>query len=84
MPFEELKKLFLRRSSDRAILGAGAAADALVRIDNVLLTLGDSVHRAARCASAARNALITDLVCHNQYTSLKFGFDYITYGRILQ
>ena len=45
-------RLFLDRRADRAILGAGAAADALVRIDDVLLALGDGFNGAIRGTGA--------------------------------
>ena len=49
--------------------GAGActsaAVDASVSVDNVLaVALGNCVYGAAVCASAARNALIGNYVCH--------------------
>ena len=61
------KELFLSRCSDRANLCAVAAADALVRIDNENVTLGNAANRALRSASAACDAIFRNLVSHFRY-----------------
>ena len=60
-----MSELLFRRSANRAVICACAAADAGVSVDYVLaVALGDAANRAAICASTARNALIGNLVCH--------------------
>ena len=58
--------LALNRSRHRAVLGASAAIDAGISVDNVLaFALGDGANRAVAGADAARDAIIVDNVCHN-------------------
>ena len=52
-------------SLNRASICARAAVNALVGIDNVLaVLLADSLNRALLSASAASDAIISNLVCH--------------------
>ena len=51
---------------DRAVLGAGAAVDTQVSVDDVLaVALSDSLNGAVVNASAAVNASISDIVSHD-------------------
>ena len=53
------------RSVNRASVCAGAAVDALVSVDYVLaVALSDSLSGAVLSASAARDAIVGNLVCH--------------------
>ena len=46
-------------------VGAGTAIDASIGVNDVLaVALGDGLHGAARCAGAASDAIIGNLVCH--------------------
>ena len=50
---------------DRAVVGAGAALDALVGVDLVVIgPFLDAGHRAVLGAGAAGNALVADLIGH--------------------
>ena len=60
-------KLFLYGSSNRAGLSAGSAADAIICVDNVDVTLYNARCRALTCASAASDAIVCNLVCHFYY-----------------
>jgi len=64
--------LLLRDGSDRAGIGACAALNAGIGIDNALaVILADRFHRASAFASTAAEALIfVDFVCHCMYTSV--------------
>ena len=58
-------KLFLSGSAYGTSVSAAAAAYAIVSVDNVLtVALGDAAGRASISASAARNALIGNLISH--------------------
>ena len=64
-------ELFLCGCSDRAGLGAGAAGDALIGIDDELaVAFGNSLNGAAGRASAAGKACIGNLISHGS-TSIK-------------
>ena len=71
------KGLLLNRSANRAGVCTRAAADALVSVDNVLaVTLGNARNGASISASAAANALVSNLVCHVFYLQNKFVYTY--------
>jgi hypothetical protein len=48
----------------RANFSARATADALVRIDRILVAFADSLNRAVRLASSTCYTIITNYVCH--------------------
>ena len=57
--------LFLNGSANRAGVCTRAASNALVCVDNVLaISLGNARYGASVSASAASNALVSNLVCH--------------------
>ena len=59
------RKLFLSGSVYGTSVSAATAAYAIVSVDNVLtVALGDAAGRASISASAARNALIGNLISH--------------------
>jgi hypothetical protein len=59
-------KLLLDDGFDRAVVAAGAAANAGVGVDDVhLVALGDGLNRAVVGASAALDAGVSNLVCHD-------------------
>ncbi len=64
--FSDVKeKLFLSGSVYGASISTAATAYAIISVDNVLaVTLGDAAGRASVSASAARNALIGNLISH--------------------
>ena len=56
-----------------ASICTATAANASVSIDNKLVsTLGDAAGGASISASAARNALVRNLVCHYRYLHIRF------------
>ena len=56
-----------------ASICTATAANASVSVDNELVsTLGDAAGGASISASAARNALIRNLVCHCSFLQLDF------------
>ena len=58
------KELLLNGSAHRAGAGASAAADAGIRVDDVLaVALGDRVHGTLGRAGAAADALVGNLKC---------------------
>ena len=60
-------KLGLFGSAHRAIISASAAIDALFSVDFVLaIAFGDRLHGAIRFTSAAADARISNLVCHDR------------------
>ena len=62
-----LDELCLLRCSNRASSFASAAVNASVRINNILaVTLRNSSYGAAVSASAASDAIIRNLICHNK------------------
>ena len=70
--------LALLGSANGAGTGASAAGNAGICIDNVLaIALRDSGNGALFDASAASDALISDDICHDLYTS-KFFCNYYT------
>ena len=71
-------ELFLSRSAYGASVSARAAAYALVSVDNVLaITLGNATGGACISASAASDAFIGNLKCHNSKPPFSFGVTYI-------
>ena len=61
------KQLRLSRGTDGAGIRAGAALDAGIRVDRVFsVALGNRSDRAFRRARAAGDALIRNLICHNE------------------
>ena len=61
-------ELFFNGSAYRTSLSTATAANALVSVDHILaITLGDATGGASICTSAARDALIGNLVCHFLY-----------------
>ena len=57
-------ELLLNRCSNGASFSTVAAADALVSVDNVYVAFRDAGNRALRCASAASDAIFSNLVSH--------------------
>ena len=65
-------ELFSLGSFYRANACASAAIETCVSIDNVLAVLfRDSLNRTFRSASTAADAIVSNLVCHWKYTSVK-------------
>ena len=63
---------------------ASSAINALFGVDNKFaVTLGDSLNRAAVSASAAGNAFVRNLVCHNIILLIFFLYN-ITFRQIMQ
>ncbi len=73
-----LDELFLYGSSNRACLSAVAAANALVSVDNVDITLCNAGCGALASACATSDAIVSNLVCHFSY--LHFNNDYIYFS----
>ena len=66
-------KLILCRSSYRANACACTAFDTCISVYNVLaVALAYSAYRTFCSTCAAADAIVTDFVCHNTYTSLKY------------
>ena len=57
-------RLLLNGCSNGARICAVAAADAFVSIDNVDIAFGNAGYGAFGCASAASDAIFSNLVCH--------------------
>ena len=67
------EELSLGRSADGAILSAGAARNAGIRVDDVLaVAFLDRLNGALLCTSAAGDARITDNICHSKTPPLIF------------
>ena len=72
-------KLALRDSTHGAGTSAGTAVQASTGIDHVVIsTLRDSAYGAGISASTAADTSVTNNICHNESTSIKMYFHFIT------
>ena len=76
--FNFRKELLLYRSSYGTSICTAAASNALISVDNVLaVALGNATGGACISASAASDAFIGNLKCHNSKPPFSFGVTYI-------
>ena len=63
-----LMALLLLRSTNGAHICAGTAIDAGIRVDDVLaVAFRDGANGAAFCTGTAGNAIVRNLICHNEH-----------------
>ena len=83
-PFLTDFRLLFDDGANRALASAGAAAQARIRIDDVMIVAFlDSLNRASAGAGAAGDAIVTDLISHYRIPPFKITLPGIMYGNIV-